>query len=138
MIASFWSAQQCFMTESNSYPLQVEKLVPQNFPDIYSLKEMNEIPRYLRAMEVRVERGVYNLEKDEEKSKLVEEYEKILGDMLNSVSPYASTEKKEGIEQLRWMIEEYRVSVFAQELGTAFPVSAKRLKKHIEQLERIV
>jgi hypothetical protein len=29
------------------------------------------------------------------------------------------------------MIEEYRVSVFAPELGTAFPVSAKRLEKHI-------
>ncbi len=36
------------------------------------------------------------------------------------------------------MIEEYRVSVFAQELGTAFPVSAKRIRKHIEQLEMIV
>ena len=117
---------------------QAERLVPQDFPDIYSLKEMAEIPRYLRAMEIRLERGVYNIEKDAEKGRLVEEYEKIYGNMLESISPYASAEKREGIEQLKWMIEEYRVSVFAQELGTAFPVSAKRLKKHIEQLERIV
>ena len=117
---------------------QAEKLIPRNFPDIYSLKEMSELPRYLRAMEVRAERGVYNLEKDNEKAKLVDAYESILGNMLEGLSPYASTEKKEGIEQLRWMIEEYRVSVFAPEVGTAFPVSAKRLRKHIEQLEMIV
>ena len=89
-------------------------------------------------MEVRVERGVYNLEKDTEKAKLVHEYENKLANLLEALSPYASAEKKEGIEQLRWMVEEYRVSVFAPEVGTAFPVSAKRLKKHIEQLEMIV
>ena len=35
-----------------------------------------------------------------------------------------------------WMLEEYRVSVFAQELGTAHPVSPKRLDKKLEQIER--
>ena len=89
-------------------------------------------------MEIRLERGVYNLEKDAEKAKQVEGYETILGNMMDTLSPHASDEKKDGIEKLRRMIEEYRVSVFAQELGTAFPVSVKRLKKHIEQLEMIV
>ncbi|MGD9160251.1 MAG: ATP-dependent RNA helicase HrpA [Desulfobacteraceae bacterium] len=117
---------------------QAEELLPSGFPDIYSISEMIEIPRYLRAKEVRVERGIYNLEKDTEKAKLVEEYEKIMANLLENMSPYASMEKKDGIERLRWMIEEYRVSVFAPEVGTAFPVSAKRLKKHIEQLEMIV
>ncbi len=117
---------------------QAEKLVPQNFPDIYSLSEMAEIPRYLKAMEIRLDRGIYNIEKDAEKQKLVDEYEGILDNILENLSPYASEEKRDGIEQLRWMIEEYRVSVFAQELGTAFPVSAKRIRKHIEQLEMIV
>ncbi len=117
---------------------KAEKLLPHNFPDFYSLEEMAEIPRYFRAMEVRAERGIYNIEKDAEKAKLVEEYEKILGNLVDSLSPYASKEKKDGIERLRWMIEEYRVSVFAPEVGTAFPVSAKRLRKHVEQLEMIV
>ncbi len=31
------------------------------------------------------------------------------------------------LERLRWMVEEYRVSLFAQQLGTIFPVSDKRL-----------
>ncbi len=117
---------------------QTEKLMPKNFPDIYSPDEMSRIPRYLRAMEVRVERGIYNIEKDYEKAKLVEEYENKMAGMIENLSPHASAEKKDGIEELKWMIEEYRVSVFAQELGTAFPVSAKRLRKHVEKLEMIV
>ena len=41
------------------------------------------------------------------------------------------------MEELRWMLEEYRVSVFAQELGTAHPISPKRLDKKIEQIRQI-
>ena len=35
----------------------------------------------------------------------------------------------EAMQQYRWMIEEFRISVFAQEIGTAYAVSAKRLDK---------
>jgi ATP-dependent helicase HrpA len=38
-------------------------------------------------------------------------------------------------EQFRWMIEEYRVSVYAQQLGTPEPVSAKRLQKKLEDIK---
>jgi ATP-dependent helicase HrpA len=37
--------------------------------------------------------------------------------------------QKTALQEYRWMLEEFRVSLFAQELGTAFPVSEKRLKK---------
>ncbi|MFT5937817.1 MAG: ATP-dependent helicase HrpA, partial [Pseudohongiellaceae bacterium] len=36
------------------------------------------------------------------------------------------------VVQLRWMLEEYRVSAFAQNLGTKVPVSAKRIQKKFE------
>ena len=113
-------------------------LVPLDFADIYSSGVIEDIPRYLKAKEVRLERGVNNIEKDNEKARPVEEFEAIMKEMNDNLSPYASIEKKEGIEQLRWMIEEYRVSVFAQELGTAFPVSIKRLNTQIEMLRSIV
>ena len=48
-----------------------------------------------------------------------------------------SPERAVQIEELRWMLEEYRVSVFAQELGTAHPISPKRLDKKIEQIRQI-
>ena len=43
-------------------------------------------------------------------------------------------EKREAVEALRWMVEEFRVSVFAQELGTAQKVSPKRLCDKLEQV----
>jgi ATP-dependent helicase HrpA len=116
----------------------LEKLVPQNFPEIYDNVRLSEIPRYIRALEIRAERGINNPEKDMEKAGQVEEFETVFKRITENLSPHASAEKNRGIEQFRWMIEEYRVSVFAQELGTAFPVSAKRLRKKIEQLERTI
>jgi ATP-dependent helicase HrpA len=40
----------------------------------------------------------------------------------------------ERVEELRWMFEELRVSLFAQELGTVYPVSLKRLEKRWKEL----
>jgi len=39
------------------------------------------------------------------------------------------------VEELRWMLEEYRVSLFAQELRTAYPVSDKRIMKALEAVK---
>ena len=40
------------------------------------------------------------------------------------------------LEQLRWMIEEFRVSLFAQQLGTCITVSDKRLSKQMSKVEK--
>ena len=50
----------------------------------------------------------------------------------------ASREKREALEEFRWMIEEFKVSLFAQELKTLFPVSEKRLEKKLKEIERMV
>lgn len=39
-----------------------------------------------------------------------------------------------GLEELRWLVEEYRVSLWAQHLGTAVPVSDTRLRKVVSAL----
>jgi ATP-dependent helicase HrpA len=46
-------------------------------------------------------------------------------------------EKKEMIEELFWMIEEYKVSLFAQELKTPYPISPKKLNQLIEEIEKL-
>ena len=51
---------------------------------------------------------------------------------LRSAAPYAA---RTTLEHARWMIEEFRVSLFAQDLTTVLRVSAKRLE---EQFERVV
>ena len=47
-------------------------------------------------------------------------------------------EKLKAIEDYRWMIEEFKVSLFAQELKTAFPISRKRLEMKVQEIERII
>jgi ATP-dependent helicase HrpA len=39
------------------------------------------------------------------------------------------------VDDFFWLLEEFKVSLFAQELGTAVPVSAKRLEKHAKEIE---
>ena len=50
----------------------------------------------------------------------------------------ASEEKRNKTDELRWMIEEYKVSLFAQELKTPYPVSPKRLNQLIEEIGNIL
>ena len=40
------------------------------------------------------------------------------------------------LQEFRWQVEEFRVSVFAQELGTAHPISPGRLDRQLEEVER--
>jgi ATP-dependent helicase HrpA len=116
----------------------MQKLAPPDFPELYAPGRMAGIPRYLRAMEIRAERGFNNPEKDRTKAVQLEVYVNALKKMVDELSPHASTEKRAGMDDFKWMIEEFKVSLFAQELGTAFPVSTKRLDKLRHELERIV
>ncbi len=113
-------------------------LVPRNFPADYSPDRLAEIPRYLRGMEIRVERGVNNPEKDQAKALQVRPFIEALAEMEKGLSPHATGEKREAVEVFRWMIEEFKVSLFAQELKTRFPVSSKRLEKQRKEIDRMV
>jgi ATP-dependent helicase HrpA len=58
--------------------------------------------------------------------------------LLKSLANTVTEEKRAEIESYFWMLEEYRVSVFAQELKTSIPISGKRLKKKYGEIERMV
>ena len=75
------------------------------------------MPRYLRAVAVRAERAALSPAKDAEKAAALVPF----ADWETHVPPVQR-------EAFRWLLEEFRVSVFAQELGTAQPVSAQRLR----------
>lgn len=117
---------------------EMESLLPPDFPEQYTPERLGHIPRYLRAMEIRLERGAHNPEKDRLKQGQSDAYVSALKKMIDGLSPHASNEKRGMIEEFRWMIEEFKVSLFAPEVGTAFPVSTKRLDKFKQEIERIV
>ena len=114
-------------------------LVPEDFLERYRMERLFHLPRYLRALEIRAERGAYNPDKDREKEALISPLKAILRKNLPDItSGTASSEKGRAFEEFFWMVEEYKVSVFAQELKTAIPVSAKRLHEKMRELERMV
>lgn len=92
-----------------------------------------ELPRYLKAIELRLEKLGSQVQKDRVWS----------GELANLWAQYkarADKHAQEGKrdEQLalyRWWLEEYRVSLFAQQLGTKVPISDKRLSKQWSQVE---
>jgi ATP-dependent helicase HrpA len=93
----------------------VNELVTRDFLRTTPLERLRHFPRYLKAMKLRSERWRKNPAKDAERMK--------------SLSPYTKVPAP-----VRWLVEEFRVSLFAQELGTAEPVSAVKLDQAIASL----
>jgi ATP-dependent helicase HrpA len=78
-----------------------------------------------------------DLEKDRTKSDAVAVFTEKLNQLLKGLSESASEEKKAAVEALYWLIEEYKVSIYAQELKTSVPVSRKRLEEVVKEIERM-
>lgn len=114
------------------------RLVPENFMELYSKDRLRHIPRYLEAISVRTRRGIINPEKDMAKANILTVFTDSLNSFLQALSPDASEEKRQAIESYFWLIEEFKVSLFAQELKTAVPVSEKRLKTAMEEIRRMI
>ncbi len=89
----------------------------------------NELPRYLKALALRAERALRDPTRDQQRMLEVQPFAKALDDARRR-----GIALEAGWQALRWDLEELRVSLFAQELGTKRPVSAKRLAKQLEAL----
>jgi ATP-dependent helicase HrpA len=138
---------------------ELRSLVPIDFPEFYTFDRMKDLPRYSKALALRAERGSLNLALAQKKMQEVMIYCQQLQQMItpttNDVLPLQtrinelsrfkedvsvdySEEKKNKIEELFWVIEEYKVSLFAQELKTPSPVSPKKLNQLIKDIENAI
>ncbi|MFW5853978.1 MAG: ATP-dependent RNA helicase HrpA [Thermodesulfobacteriota bacterium] len=115
----------------------LSNLVPEHFVSLYNNDRLAHLERYIQAIALRAERGVVNLEKDQLKARDVQIQANQLKDLLNGLSPRVSDEKRWAVEDFFWLIEEYKVSLYAQELKTPVPVSQKRLNKRYEEIRRM-
>jgi len=114
------------------------RLVPDTFVALYDDDRLVHLPRYIKALAMRTERGLINLEKDQQKSEHLSGYTRSLKKLLQALTPLTSKEKRMRIEEFFWLLEEYKISLFAQELKTAFPVSKKRLDRKLVEIEKMV
>jgi ATP-dependent helicase HrpA len=103
-------------------------LLPADFLRVTPYAQLAHFPRYLKAMNLRADRWRLNPAKDAERARQLEGYVKALARVA------ASDRRPDGAETLRWLVEEFRVSLFAQELGTAEPVSAVKLDRLVAAL----
>jgi ATP-dependent helicase HrpA len=109
---------------------ELEALLPKRFLETVPYEQLTHYPRYLKALLTRVERAKLNPIKDQERARQLAPYQEALRKL--EASPSKSMEARRHINELRWMIEEFKVSLFAQELGTAIPISVKRLDQQLK------
>lgn len=117
---------------------ELGRLVPQTFITIYDQQRLGHLTRYIQAAAIRARRAAVDFEKDQSKAKGIVKFTEGLNQLLSELSPRASDEKRQAVEEFFWMIEEYKVSVFAQELKTAIPISDKRLEQKLSQIRRMI
>jgi ATP-dependent helicase HrpA len=113
---------------------QLGHLVYPGFIEQTPTRWLTQLPRYLQAVEFRLARMRQNPDKDRELQHAVEPFwRRCLEHMIQAREAW---QWDTASERYRWMVEEYRVSLYAQQLGTAVKISAKRLEEqwqHIAQ-----
>ncbi len=125
-------ATKAATTKATGFAAEVDVLVPPRFLERIPFAQLPHVPRYLKALMLRIERAANNPPKEAERVKLAAPYLAARDKLLTE--PPKVPEAVKLAEQFRWLVEEYKVSVFAQELGTAQPVSSKRLDELLERI----
>ena len=99
----------------------LDNLVSTTFVASTPFEHFQHLPRYLKCMNLRCERA----EKDPKR----------YDERVQQLVKYVELVRKGGPRvpsQLQWMVEEFKISLFAQELGTQYPISAARLDKFLD------
>ncbi len=113
---------------------QLDGLVGPGFIAATGLSQIAHVPRYLRAVDQRLDKAVADPGRDRRLLETIDPVEAAYADLLAALPPHTRVTPQ--VRDIAWMIEELRVGVFAQALGTAYPVSAKRVLRAIADLPR--
>ncbi len=92
---------------------------------------LRQYPRYLRAIQLRLEKAALNPQKDKLALAEVQAYWKNFTEYIEKEGEFV-IEQNAALQEYRWWVEELRVSLFAQAVKTLIPISAKRLDKQWE------
>ncbi|NOH28777.1 ATP-dependent RNA helicase HrpA [Vibrio mediterranei] len=109
---------------------QIEGLIFKGFATECGWKRLPDILRYLKAIEKRMEKLPIDPNRDRMHMLKVESVTQDYKELLNKIPK--GMKIPENVKEIRWMLEELRVSYFAQQLGTPYPVSDKRVLNAID------
>ncbi|GLY87674.1 ATP-dependent RNA helicase HrpA [Actinoallomurus iriomotensis] len=105
---------------------QLGRLVFPGFLTAAGFRRLPDVLRYLRAIARRLDRLAEDFHRDAEKMRQIQQLE---ARYVRTRDAHPGAPK---IREVRWMLEELRVSFFAQQLGTAYPISEKRILKALD------
>lgn len=111
---------------------QLARLVPRRFVTTTPWAALSQLPRYLKAVQMRLDKFRADPARDAQR---LAELRPLEQRWLRALAERKGVPDSR-LEEFRWLLEELRVSLFAQELRTPQPVSVKRLEKAWEQLQR--
>jgi ATP-dependent helicase HrpA len=110
---------------------QLQSLVTKRFVTDNDYVQLAHFPRYLKAIGIRLDKLRADPARDQ---KLMAEWSQVAMPYQRALKGQKGSDPK--MTEFRWLLEELRVSLFAQELRTPMPVSVKRLQKVWESMQR--
>ena len=117
---------------ANIWAAELDALLPRRFLATMPFDRLAHLPRYLKALATRMERAKLNPAKDAERVQQLAPFVAALKRL--GPHPPKDAGARQRLEEFRWMVEEFKVSIFAQELGTVAPVSPQRLERLLQGL----
>lgn len=111
---------------------QVDALLPDGFITLAGVDRMPDLVRYLRAVVRRLDTAPEDTGRDALRQSQIEAITDEWRDVVAALHP--AERESAAAQDVRWMIEELRVNLFAQNLGTKHPVSDKRIQKALDAL----
>lgn len=112
---------------------QVSALIGKRFLLDNDYAQLAHFPRYLKAIGVRIEKLRADPERD---ARQMAEWQQVASKYQRALKERGGRNADPKMAEFRWLLEELRVSLFAQELRTPMPVSVKRLQKVWESMQR--
>ncbi len=118
----------------NGLAADLNQLIPKRFLAVIPYERLLHLPRFLKAMRVRAQRAALNPLKDQEKNQRILPYQTALAKLNAQTPPTLAAARLRA--DFRWLIEEFKVSCHAQEVGTAQPVSPQRLDQLLRDTQQ--
>lgn len=131
LLREIFARRQELLIHPQPYPGLAEDLAALLRPDFIGttpFPQLPHVPRYLKAMKMRADRWKQQPARDTQRARQLAPYVAA----VTALPPESGS--TEAAVRLRWLVEEYRVSLFAQELGTAEPVSLVKLDQALQTL----
>ncbi|OQY37872.1 MAG: hypothetical protein B6229_07415 [Spirochaetaceae bacterium 4572_7] len=116
--------------------VELDRLMPNEF--IIKTESFSSLLRYLTALRERINKGVNNPSKDRDKREDIRWFENEYSTILSDLSPAASTDKLDLIDEYLMLLEEYRVSIYAGNIKIPVKVSDVKLEKLLDKIDNTI